>query len=440
MDIRNATAAELGRSIETGAADPVEVAEAFLDAIAAHPHRDRIYARATPDRARAEAGAARARARSGLRRGPLDGVPLSWKDLFDTAGTPTEAGTALMAGRTPKRDAEVLRRATLAGTVCLGKTHMTELAFSVLGLNPNAATPPNIHDEGALPGGSSSGAAASVAWGLAPGAVGSDTGGSIRLPAAWNDLVGFKPAHGALPLTGVVPLCPSFDTVGPIARTVEDAALLWEALGGPRTDLSGATLRGATFGVLRDMVLDGMEEAPARAFDAALDRLARGGARIVDVRLPRLPRAFELGVPLYTAEAWASWREHVEPAPHKVFAPTLDRVSSGRDVLAADYLAGMDELRAIRLDAHDALAGLDALLCPTLPILPPRAAAVAADHELFRTRNLLASRNTRMANLLGLASVSIPTGTPSCGLMLSVLPGREAQMLRTAQAALRCLA
>ncbi|EYD74709.1 Asp-tRNAAsn/Glu-tRNAGln amidotransferase A subunit [Rubellimicrobium mesophilum DSM 19309] len=436
MDL-NTTAADLGRAIESGQADPAELAEAYLGAIAAHPHRDRIYARATPDRARAEARAARARAKSGTRRGPLDGVPLSWKDLYDTAGVPTEAGTTLVAGRTPTHDAEVLTRATLRGTVCLGKTHMTELAFSGLGLNPNTATPPNIHDPGALPGGSSSGAAASVAFGLAPAAIGSDTGGSIRLPAAWNDLVGFKPAHGALPLTGVVPLCPSFDTVGPIARSVEDAALIWEALGGPRTDLAGATLAGATFGVLRDVVLDGLEDAPARAFDAALDRLAQAGARIVDIRLPRLPRAYEIGVPLYGAEAWASWREHVEPAPHKVFAPVLTRVSSGREVLAADYLIAMDELRAIRAEARDPLAGLDALLCPTSPILPPQAAAVEADHELFRTRNLLALRNTRMANLLGLASVSIPTGNPSCGLMLSVLPGREGQVLRTAQAALR---
>jgi len=434
MDV-GITAADLGRAIESGQADPVEVAEAYLDAIAAHPHRDRIYARATPDRARAEATAARARAKAGLRRGPLDGVPLSWKDLYDAAGVATEAGTGLLAGRTPTRDAEVLRSATHEGTVCLGKTHMTEFAFSGLGLNPATATPPNRHDPDRLAGGSSSGAAASVAWDLAPVAVGSDTGGSIRLPAAWNDLVGFKPAHGALPLTGVVPLCPSFDTVGPLARTVEDAALVWEALGGPRVDLAGATLGGATFGVLRTTVLDGLEETPARAFEAALDRLAQAGARIVEVSFPRLPRAYDLGGPLYAAEAWTAWREVVEPAPERVFPPVLARLSAGREVLAADYLAGWEELRAIRAAARDLLASLDALLCPTCAILPPSAAEVAADHELFRTRNLLALRNTRMANLLGLASVTIPTGTPSCGLMLSVLPGREGQVLRSAQAA-----
>ena len=224
MDIRTATAAAIGQAIEGGAADPVELAEAFLDAIAAHPFRDRIYVRLTPDRARAEALAARDRAKAGLRRGPLDGVPLSWKDLFDTAGVGTEAGTALLAGRRPGRDAAVLAQATLRGTVCLGKTHMTELAFSGLGLNPRTATPPNALDPDLAPGGSSSGAAVSVALGLAAAAVGTDTGGSVRVPAAWNGLVGFKPTHGALPEKGVVPLARRFDIAGPIARSVEDSS------------------------------------------------------------------------------------------------------------------------------------------------------------------------------------------------------------------------
>ncbi len=440
MDFAGRGAAEIGRAIGRGEADPVDVAEAFLERIAAHPQRDRIYARLTPVRARAEALAARGRARAGMRRGPLDGVPLSWKDLYDSAGVATEAGTSLMAGRVPSRDAAVLSRATQAGTVCLGKTHMTELAFSGLGLNPVTATPPNIHDPDRLAGGSSSGAAASVAWGLAAGAVGSDTGGSIRLPAAWNDLVGFKPAHGGLPLDGVVPLCPSFDTAGPIARSVEDAALIWETLGGPKMDLTGASLRGATLGVLRTVVFDDLEEPPGLAFEAAVTRLSAAGARVVEVDLPRLPRAYELGFPLYAAEAWASWGDLVEQAPQALFPPVLQRVSAGREVSAAVYLRAWGELRSIRAEAWEAIAGLDALLCPTAPILPPVAAEVLADHDVFRIRNLLALRNTRMANLLGLASASVPTGQASCGVMLSVVPGREGQVLRTAEAALRLLA
>lgn len=440
MDWQGLSAADLGRAFAAGRADPVEVAEGYLAAIAAHEHGARIYARATPERARAEAEAARGRARAGTRAGPLDGVPLSWKDLFDTAGVRTEAGTAYLAGRVPGRDAAVLARATQAGTVCLGKTHMTEIAFSGLGLNPVTATPPNVHDAGRLAGGSSSGAAASVAHGLAAAAVGSDTGGSVRLPAAWNDLVGFKPAHGALPLDGVVPLIPSFDTVGPIARTVEDAALLWEAMGAPRTDLRGAGLAGARVGALEGLVMGGLEDAPARAYEAALDRLSAAGAEVVPVALPNLPRAYDLGAVLYPAEAWAMWREHVEADPQRMFAPVLARLRMGAAVTAADFAAARRALDALRAEAAPALAGLDAVACPTSPILPPLAAEMEADAERFRDLNLLALRNTRMANLLGLASVSVPAGPPACGLMLSALPGREGALLRLADAAARALA
>ncbi|HSG56137.1 MAG TPA: amidase family protein, partial [Paracoccaceae bacterium] len=183
------SAADLGRAIGAGRIDPVDLAQAHLDAIEAHPLRDRIFARLTGERAGAEAKAAAARAKAGQRLGLLDGVPISWKDLFDTAGVATEAGSLLLKGRVPERDARVLRNATTAGLVCLGKTHMTELAFSGLGYNPSTASPPCVNDAGAVSGGSSSGAATSVAFGLAACGIGSDTGGSVRIPSAWNDLV-----------------------------------------------------------------------------------------------------------------------------------------------------------------------------------------------------------------------------------------------------------
>ena len=170
----------------------------------------------------------------GFAVGPLDGVPISWKDIFDTAGVKTEAGTALLRGRVPDSDARVLKNATAAGLICLGKTHMSEFAFSGLGYNPVTATPPSVNDKDATAGGSSSGAATSVAFGLAAAGIGSDTGGSVRIPAAWNDLVGLKTTSGRLPLEGVVPLCARFDTVGPLCRTIEDAALFLAVLEGNR--------------------------------------------------------------------------------------------------------------------------------------------------------------------------------------------------------------
>ncbi|MEO1611964.1 MAG: amidase, partial [Pseudomonadota bacterium] len=225
-DYIKASAAETGRRIGAGEWDAREVTEAYLAAIEASPHANAIYARVTVDQARAEAAAAAERAAAGVRRGPLDGVPISWKDLYDTAGVGTEAGSAMLAGRVPETDATVVARARRAGIVSLGKTHMTELAFSGLGLNPVTATSPNRFDPKLAPGGSSSGAAASVAYDLAAAGIGSDTGGSVRIPSAWNSLVGLKTTHGLLPDDGVVLLCPGFDTVGPLCRTVEDAALL----------------------------------------------------------------------------------------------------------------------------------------------------------------------------------------------------------------------
>jgi len=200
QDWLNKSAVSQGRAIERGALCPLALTEAYLAQIATDPLRDRIYSAVTEKRALLEAMTARDRARDGVRRGPLDGVALSWKDLFDSAGTPTAAGSDLLAGRIPLRDAQVLRVARQAGTICLGKTHMTEFAYSGLGVNPVTATPPCVNDHGAAPGGSSSGAAASVAFGLAALGVGSDTGGSVRIPAAWNDLVGLKTTHGRLPL------------------------------------------------------------------------------------------------------------------------------------------------------------------------------------------------------------------------------------------------
>lgn len=289
------SAADLGRGIGSGEIDPLQLTRTYLDAIDAHPSRDRIYARVTHDRALAEATAAAERAQAGQRRSLLDGVPISWKDLFDSAGAGTESGSDLLLGRVPDRDALVLRNATAMGTVCLGKTHMSELAFSGLGLNPVKETPPCINDANAVPGGSSSGAATSVAFGLAACGIGSDTGGSVRIPSAWNDLVGLKTTSGRISLEGVVPLCLKFDTVGPLARTVEDAALYLGLLeGSPAADLRGASLKGRRFADLQTVALDDLDDTVRAAYNSALDRLRSAGAEVVPLEVPDLPEAMAL--------------------------------------------------------------------------------------------------------------------------------------------------
>lgn len=433
------TAADLGRAIATGRIDPVDLTEAFLDAIETHEYGARIYARTTPERARAEAAAARDRVQNGTRYGPLDGVPVSWKDLFDTAGTATEAGSKLLEGRVPFTDAAVVETAYDKGLICLGKTHLTELAFSGLGLNPVTATPPNIHDPALLPGGSSSGAAASVAWGLAPLAIGSDTAGSVRIPAAWNDLVGLKTSHGLLPGAGIVPLCPKFDTAGPLARTVEDAALALAALGGPTVSLDDATLEGARFAVLEGRVLSDLDAPVAASFETALARLEAAGAHLTRVTLPTVEDVFDLAT-LFAPEAYGTWRSTIEANPDAMFYQIRDRFRGGADMSAADYVAGWQRLEALRADYHHATESFDAVLLPTCPILPPNAARLLEDDDAYAQANLMALRNTRVGSLLGLCGLTLPTGTPSAGLLMQGGPGEEARILRLGAAAERALA
>lgn len=439
-DWQGKSAGDLGRAIGAGKLDPLDLTESFLAAIAAHPDANRIYARVTPDRARAEAKAAAARAKSGLRIGPLDGVPISWKDLFDSAGVATESGSQLLKGRVPVRDAEVLQTATQQGLICLGKTHMTELAFSGLGLNPMTATPPNIHDPALVAGGSSSGAATSVAFGLAPAAVGSDTGGSVRIPAAWNDLVGLKTTAGRLPLTGVVPLVESFDTVGPLTRNIEDATLLLAALeGGKPADLRGATLAGARLAVLDTVAFDDIREAPASAFEDAARRLAGARASVERLTFPALTDLMALSGILFTSEAYAIWRDRIEAAPDLMFPPILHRFRSGAGFNAADYVEAWRSLHAIRALWAEVTAAYDAVLIPTAAILPPDAARLLSDPDYFTGENLLALRNTRIGNLLGLSALTLPTGTPACGIMLMGRPFGEEALLRLGAAAEKTL-
>lgn len=440
MDHRQKTVAEIGRAIGKGEIDPCALAEELLDAIEAHEFGSRIYARPTRDRALAEARAAAERAKEGTRRSPLDGVPISWKDLFDTAGVGTEAGSALLKGRVPDRDATVLARAAAQGLVCLGKTHMTELAFSGLGLNPSTASPPCVNDLGAVSGGSSSGAATSVAFGLAAGAIGSDTGGSVRVPACWNDLVGLKTTHGTLPMEGVVPLCPKFDTLGPLAQTVEDAALLWSVLAdAPAPDLRGARLEGVRLLALETTAMDDLEGGVAEGHARAVARLEEAGATVEWREIPAVTTAMALSF-LFAAEAYGVWSEVIEANPDVMFAPVRERFRGGANTSAPDYVAGWRRLETCRREYLDATGGFEAVILPTCPILPPNRARLETEDDYFVKSNLMTLRNTRIGNLMGLPGLTLPTGVPSAGLLIQTPPRTEARLLRLGAAVERALA
>ncbi|SEJ30055.1 aspartyl-tRNA(Asn)/glutamyl-tRNA(Gln) amidotransferase subunit A [Cribrihabitans marinus] len=430
------TASDLGRGIADGRIDPVDLTQCYLDAIADHGDRDRIYARTTPQRALAEAHTARKRAGLGLRRSLLDGVPISWKDNVDSAGIATEGGSALLSGRVPDRDAVALANATALGAVCLGKTHLSELAFSGLGLNPITETPPCINDAEAVPGGSSSGAAASVAHGLAAGAIGSDTGGSVRIPAAWNDLVGLKTTSGRISLEGIVPLCLKFDTVGPLARSVEDAAQMLALLdGGKPADLRGASLKGRRLAALQTVAMDDLRDTPGAAYSDALDKLAKAGAEIVHIEVPALRDAMDLSAILYTTEAYGLWREVIEARPDAMFAPILERFRGGKAFSGPEYVAAWARLDACRAGWDSAVAGYDAVLVPSSPNLPPNRERLMSDDDYYVTENLLTLRNTRIGNLMGLTALTLPSGTPSCGISFMAPPDTEEALLRLGAAA-----
>ena len=265
-------------------------------------------------------------------------------------------------------------------------------------------------------------------------AIGSDTGGSVRIPSVWNDLVGLKTRHGRLSLEGVVPLCARFDTAGPLCSSVEDAALLLAAMeSGKPADLTGTTLKGTRFAILETSAFDGIEDEPRAAFENALERLGQAGAEVERIAVPAVAEAMQLSGVLYAPEAYATWRAQIEAQGDLMYPPVRKRFLSGKDTLAADYIAAWQKLDKLRSIYSQATAGFDAVLLPSCLTLPPKAQPLLDDEDVFTSANLKALNNTRIGNLMGLAAVTLPTGTPSTGIMIQG-PSEE-RLLRLAAAA-----
>lgn len=419
------TGLELGRRIASGALDPVELVEETLERTEQHSKRDAIFARLTRERALAEAEAAQARQKTGKLLSPLDGVPISWKDLFDTAGVATESGSKLLAGRTPDKDCKALELATQAGLVCIGKTHLSELAFSGLGINPSTATSPNIHGDHLAPGGSSSGAAASVAHELVSIGIGSDTGGSVRIPSAWNNLVGFKTTHGLISEEGVVPLCSGFDTAGPLCTDIKDAWVMTAIMAGVSTELpEPKPASECTFLVNETIVLDEVDPDQKEGFELALEALQSAGAKIVRGEIHECEDIQPLGPVLFPYEAWERWGEMIDAQPELMFEPIRNRFSSGRDVTKKQYDFAWDQMLELRKSFNKRVSVYDAVLAPTTANAPPEIQPLLEDFDLFGATNMKALRNTRFFNMFGSCALSLPTSKPASGLMV-VKPGGE---------------
>ena len=424
------SAAELVASFAGGRLSPLEVAKDALERIEPGP----VVAALTPERALAAARASAARYREGRPRGPLDGVPLLVKDLLDVEGLVTGAGSAVLArlGRPAREDAAAVRNLERAGAVILGKSQLNELAFSGLGLNPHYGTPVNALDPAWVPGGSSSGSAVAVARGWVPLAVGTDTGGSLRIPAVCNGLVGFKPSWGAVPTTGVTPLAESLDTVGPLARTVADAWSLFLALAGEPFRPLPAALPPRL--LVPAELLERTEPAVRSAFESAARELARAGARVETTALPSLTAVYELYRrygPLASHEAYASYGELVREHGAEMDRRVVRRIMEVAQRPAADLQALRRE-RARRLPRFwEEVSGWDALALPTLPVMPPLLEEVEASDEAFFRANGRVLAHTMLFNFYSGPAVSLPL-SPGVGLMLAAAPGRDADLFALA--------
>jgi len=386
----------------------------------------RAFIKTDADWARAMADAMDALRRAGRAPGRYAGIPVALKDLFDIAGQPTPAGSRALAFAPPATaHAPVVQRMVAAGFVPVGRTNMTEFAFSGLGINPHYGTPLSPWDRasGRIPGGSSSGTGVAVADGMAVAGLGTDTGGSCRIPAAFCGVVGYKPTARRVPIAGVLPLAPSLDSVGPLAPSVACCAVIDAVLAGETPVVpEPASLSGLRLAVPENVVLDGLDATVAIAFARALSVLEHAGARLVRTRFPEFEEILTVNAKggFAASEAYA-WHRTLLAATGDVYDPRIRvRIARGEHMSAADYLdvvAARQRLTA-KFDART--SEYDCVVMPTVPIVPPRIADLDDEREYNRV-NLLILRNTALGNFLDRCAISLPchgTGEAPVGLML----------------------
>ena len=383
----------------------------------------------------------------GVYRGALQGIPIALKDLIDTAGVRTTAGSAVYENRIPERDATVVRKLREAGAVFLGKLNLHEFAYGGSGVISHFGPVRNPWDTTRTTGGSSSGSAAAVASGMCFAALGTDTAGSIRLPASVCGITGLKPTYGLVSATGVIPLCWTYDHVGPMTRTALDAALLLDTIAGydpeDPTSLQASfepvasrvenPPAGLRIGIAREFFLDDLDAEVAASFDAALEMLsALVGTRLVEIKVP-----LEKSNVVRVAEPFAYHEQLLEKYAELYQPATLERMRSGAGIAASRYLEVRRELEVLRRQAVDIFSAVDLIVTPTVPCLPYSIDELVNNPIELRPRELRMLRNTRPFNTLGWPTITVPCGLADklpIGLQIAAAPGKDGLLLQVAHA------
>ncbi|MDM7968190.1 MAG: amidase [Paracoccaceae bacterium] len=437
------TALDISAGLQSCKLDPVTLTEEVYDRLEQHGD-NAIYIETTRDRAMAEAQASRLRYKSGLPASPLDGVPVAWKDLFDLKGRVTTAGAIVTKTDAPATfDAPVIATAHRAGMITTGTVNMTEFAYSGIGLNPHYGTPRNVHaptGQRRSPGGSSSASGVVVSAGIVPLSMGSDTGGSIRIPASFNGVVGYKTSAGRYPMEGVYPLAKSLDTIGPLAHSAADCALFDAVLRGKETpEAQAANPATLSFVIPDEILLEGLASPVAANFNATVARLEAAGAKIERISLPELSELTDLIAKhgfLAGAEALVLHLDRVHgPAAAKMDARVVRRIRLAESMSAVDLLT-LQQARRRFMAATAARIGGSIVLCPTTATTAMEIEPLEADQEVFFRHNGLTLRNTSLGNFLDWCGVSIPNGTDADGMptgfLLSAPTGHDTALLAAA--------
>src|SRR5450759_4754654 len=403
------------------------------------------------EQALAAAVAAYARAHAGILLGPLDGVIVSIKDLFDVSGEVTRAGSKVLAeeGKPAVADAPVVRRLRSGGAVIVAKTNMTEFAFSGVGINPHYGTPGNPADRKRIPGGSTSGGAVAVADGLCEIAIGSDTGGSTRIPGALCGLVGFKPSRQRISTAGAFPLSQSIDSIGSIARSVMDCVKADQVLadavmaGDDVKPLEPAPLANLRIGIAQGLPLENLDETVAKRFPHAIDALERAGCRLSNEKLALLDGMVRVNSRggVQPAEAFTLHRDRLDRRGADIDANVRARLERARSISAADYIEMVNERTALIADMDARLADIDVLVLPTTPVVAPTIEEMTAP-DVFARKNAMLLRNTSIWNFFDCCAISLPLprdGGLPVGLMLVVRNGHDHRLFRIAAAVERLL-